>query len=152
MPSFATMLVRNGDRAQTMGHAELSDPSRSELPAGERRVVVLCAEPRLAQLLGYWLAPATTELTVAATGRQAAALLSNPAQSTVLITDRVLPPWPGLPTIPALKQSNPRLRVIVVTGRGGGPIGASGGLAGGADETLPRPLSRAAVLRCIVPA
>ena len=127
------------------------DQSRPELPAGGRRVVVLRAEPRLRQLLGYWLSAVTPELTVAATGWQAAALLSDSAQSTILITDRIVPPWPGLPPIPALKQANPRLRVVVVPGQDGGPSSAAGGLAGGADETLPRPLSRAAVLRCLAP-
>ncbi len=122
-------------------------------PLAECRVVVLCAEPRLRQLLSYWLAIATPDLTVASNGREAAALLADPGRSTAFITDRVLPPWPGLPPLPALKLANPRLRVIVVDERAGAPGHAPGTNAGGADDTLPRPLSRAAVLRSIaVPA
>lgn len=118
-------------------------------PLADCRVVVLCAEPRLRQLLSYWLSAATPDLTVAGNGRQAATLLADPRRSTVLITDRVVPPWPGLPPLPALKLANPHLRVVVVDERSGAPGHAPGATAGGADDTLPRPLSRAAVLRSI---
>lgn len=133
-----------------MPHAQ---PHEGEAaPLAGLRVVVLCAEPRLRQLLGYWLAHATQELTVAADGREAANLLADRARSTVLMTDRVVPPWPGLPPLPALKQANPRLRVVIVHGRTGAPGPSPDVLAGGADDALPRPLSRTAVLRSIAPA
>ncbi len=59
-------------------------------PLAECRVVVLCAEPRLRQLLSYWLAIATPDLTVASNGREAAALLADVLFNKALVSRTIV--------------------------------------------------------------
>lgn len=113
-------------------------------------MVILCSEDRLADLLGHWLAPTSLELRLAAHGREAAEIVAQTEGDLVLVTDRTVPPWPGLPPLPVLKQQHPGLRVVVI-GRIAGNAGQVVGLsASGADVTLTRPLTRQAVMRSIV--
>lgn len=113
-------------------------------------VVVLCAEERLRQLLEYWLGSMPIDVTIAAHGRAAAEVVAQHDRGVVLITDRTVPPWPGLPPLPALKQQNPSLRIVVIGGPTAGVVQAAGPSASGADVTMAQPLSRLAIRRSIL--
>jgi hypothetical protein len=78
---------------------------------------------------------------VAEDGYHAARLLQN--GSRWLVTDRVLPPWPGLDSLPTLRSERPHLRIAFVES---GNI-HDGILARvtGANVLLQRPLTRQAV-------
>lgn len=114
------------------------------------KVVVLCAEERLRQLLAYWLGSMPLDVTMVANGRVAADVLARHGGEAVLVTDRTLPPWPGLPPLPMLKQQNPLLRIVVIGGGAGGPVQAPGLSLSGADVTMTRPFSRLALRRSIL--
>ncbi|HRD76038.1 MAG TPA: hypothetical protein PK264_08865 [Hyphomicrobiaceae bacterium] len=65
----------------------------------------------------------------------------------MLITDRLLPPWPGLDTIFGLKQSISGLTIAYLSD--GAPDNRRLGLQAGADLILPNPLRRAHVLEAV---
>lgn len=130
----------------------LAGPSKSitAVPRHRPRVVVLCAEERLRQLLTYWLNSMPLDVTTATNGRSAADVLARHGGEVVLVTDRTLPPWPGLPPLPVLKQQNPSLRIVVIDGGAAGPMQAHGPSLSGADVTVTRPFSRLALRRSIL--
>jgi hypothetical protein len=65
----------------------------------------------------------------------------------LLITDRVLPPWPGLDTFRQLRAANPRLRIAFVdNGNADTWILAR---VTGATIRLPQPLTRRAVVESL---
>ena len=104
-------------------------------------IVILCAEEEVRDVLAFWLSSGTTRAVVAEDGYHAAKLLQNGCRW--LVTDRVLPPWPGLDTIIALRSHYPDLRIAFVE---------SGNLhdgilarVTGANVLLQRPLTRQAV-------
>lgn len=105
---------------------------------GTGDVAILCAEEAVRDVLAYWLASQSSNAVVAEDGYHAATLLENGCRW--LITDRVLPPWPGLDTFLNLRARYPQLRIAFVE---------SGNLhdgilarVTGANVLLPRPLSR----------
>jgi DNA-binding response OmpR family regulator len=65
----------------------------------------------------------------------------------LLITDRVLPPWPGLDTFRQLRSANPRLRVAFVDD--GSRTGVMLARITGATVVLTRPLSRRQVIEAL---
>jgi DNA-binding response OmpR family regulator len=75
--------------------------------------VVLCAEEHVRDIVAHWLDGAATRVHVAADGADADRALRDPTVH-LLVTDRVLPPWPGLSTFMQLRALNPRLRVAFV--------------------------------------
>lgn len=101
--------------------------------------VVLCAEESARDVIGYWLTTLPARVVVAADGSSANRHLYN-RHCRLLVTDRALPPWPGLNTFLELRSHNPGLRIAFID---------NGSLDSwilarvtGATHLLPRPLSR----------
>lgn len=110
-----------------------------ELPT----VVVLCAEEELRDVITYWFLSLPVRTFVTTDG-YAANVTLRAMGSGLLITDRVLPPWPGLDTFRGLQCANPYLRIAFVDG--GDRDGAMLARLTGANTVLSRPLSRQQVL------
>lgn len=105
-------------------------------------VVVLCNDEAARDALAYWLTGAGLRARVARNGREARYLLRP--LTRLLITDRVLPPWPGLDTIISLKHELADLKVAFIDD--GVPDTRMLMMSAGADIILARPLRRALVL------
>lgn len=105
-------------------------------------VVVLCNDEAARDALAYWLSGAGLRARVARNGREARDLLRP--LTRLLITDRLLPPWPGLDTIISLKHELASLKVAFIDD--GVPDTRALVLSAGADMILARPLRRALVL------
>ena len=108
--------------------------------------VILCADEEARDAIAHWFASLPGNATVADDGYHASRLLRDPA-NRLLITDRLLPPWPGLETFRTLRERNPELRIVFVE---------SGSLDDrilaritGATDFLPRPLTREALIRAL---
>lgn len=106
-------------------------------------VVVLCAEEVVRDAVGYWFSALPVRTFVASDGYEANRLLRNPS-CRLLITDRVLPPWPGLDTFLQLRADNAKLRIAFVDG--GGPDVCLLARVTGASVILPKPLTRQSVV------
>ena len=104
-------------------------------------IVILCADEEVRDVIAYWLSAKPGKAVVADDGYHAAKALQNGGRW--LVTDRVLPPWPGLDTFLTLRDRHPQLRIAFVES---GNI-HDGILARvtGASLLLPRPLTRQAV-------
>jgi DNA-binding response OmpR family regulator len=113
--------------------------SARELPT----VLVLCAEQELRHMLIYWLTSLSARTFAAADGYEANIILKA-MDSGLLITDRALPPWPGLDTFRQLQSVNARLRIALVDD--GSLDGTLVARVTGANIVLTRPLSRRQVL------
>jgi CheY-like chemotaxis protein len=106
-------------------------------------VVILCAQEEVRDVLAYWFRSLPVETTVADDGYQASRVLEN-AQAALLVTDRVIPPWPGLATFMGLRARFPKLRIAFVeNGNSADWILAR---VTGAGFLLSRPLTRQAVV------
>lgn len=105
--------------------------------------VVLSADEVVSERVAYWLNAAGIRASLARTGYEARSLIQDGA-TRLLITDRVLPPWPGLDTVIALKRAIPGLKVAYLGD--GVPDTRTLAISAGADLILPSPLRRADVL------
>lgn len=104
-------------------------------------IVVLCAEEEVRDVIAYWLASEPSKTLIAEDGYQAAKALDDGCRW--LVTDRVLPPWPGLDTFLTLRSQHPDLRIAFVESDN-----VHDGILAkvtGASVLLPRPLSRRAI-------
>jgi len=114
--------------------------------AGERgnasSIVILCAEETVRAAIAYWAVLLPVRTMVADDGYQANRELRNDA-CRLLVTDRVLPPWPGLDTFRQLRDRNPDLRIAFV--EGSSREDAALARVTGATAVLARPLRRQAV-------
>lgn len=106
-------------------------------------IVVLCADETARNALAYWLNSSGIRASIANSGYEARALLSM-AGARMLVTDRALPPWPGLDSISGLKHALAGLKVAVLDD--GVPDNAALARAVGADVILARPLRRSNVI------
>ncbi len=108
-------------------------------------IVILCAEEEVRDVMAYWLAGTAARAIVAEDGYHAAKLVENGCDW--LVTDRVLPPWPGLDTLLSLRNRHSQLRVAFVES---GNI-HDGILARvtGANVLLQRPLTRHGVTEAL---
>jgi DNA-binding NtrC family response regulator len=105
-------------------------------------VVIVCAEEEVRDVVAHWLTLNAMSVVVAADGYQASRALKR--GGGWLITDRVLPPWPGLDPFLDLRSRYPDLKIIFVEGANiHDTILAR---VTGANITLPRPLTRQAVV------
>jgi len=123
----------------------LNGPPAANHDAGD--IVILCAEEEVRDVIAYWLSSQPGKTVVAEDGYAAAKILQNGCRW--LVTDRVLPPWPGLDTFLTLRSRHPHLRIAYVEN---GNI-HDGILARvtGASVLLPRPLTRQAVSAALAP-
>src|SRR3546814_678370 len=78
-------------------------------------VVILCAEDAIRAAIAYWTASLPLRTIVASDGYQANRILRN-GDCRLLVTDRVLPPWPGLDTFRQMRERNTDLRIAFVEG------------------------------------
>jgi CheY-like chemotaxis protein len=109
-------------------------------------VVILCGEEEIRDVLAYWFQSLPVPTFVADDGYHANRIL-NERNCRLLITDRVLPPWPGLDTIRALRDHNPQMRVAFVE-NGNIHDRILAGIVGATDY-FPRPLSRQTVVNAL---
>lgn len=119
-----------------------ADGSTPDQPA---TVVVLSSEEALRDAVCYWLTSLSIPTIATADGYEANPVLKS--EAGLLITDRLLPPWPGLDTFRQLQAANPRLRVAYVDD--GSWDGAILARITGATIVLPRPLSRQRVVEAL---
>ena len=119
-----------------------SDPSRNGTPS----VVVLSSEEALRDAVAYWFRSLSIPTVATADGYEANRVLKD-GDAGLLITDRLLPPWPGLDTFRQLQSANPSLRIAYVDdGSWDGEILAR---IAGATVVLSRPLDRRRVLEAL---
>ena len=104
-------------------------------------IVVLCAEDEVRDVIAYWLASEPAKTLIAEDGYQAARALNDGCRW--LVTDRVLPPWPGLDTFLTLRSQHPDLRIAFV--ESGNVHDAILAKVTGANVLLPRPLTRRSI-------
>jgi len=109
-------------------------------------VVILCAEEEVRDVIAYWLASLPIGTVVAADGHDANEILHK-ADCELLITDRVLPPWPGLDTFRQLRSTNPRLRIAFIDN--GSVDTWILARVTGATIRLPRPLTRRSLVEAL---
>ncbi len=105
--------------------------------------VVLSTDAGVNERIAYWLSTARHATATARSGYAARSLIVE-GTTRLLVTDRLLPPWPGLDTIFSLKQSVARLKVAFLGD--GVPDNQRLALSAGADVILPYPLRRMHVL------
>lgn len=122
------------------------NPSADESPQTELApgddAVILCADEVLRDALAYWFASLPFGARVATDGYHANRLLKTGGWR-LLLTDRVLPPWPGLDTFRSLRARLPGLRIAFVD-RGSRDDLSLARLTGVTD-ILARPLTRQTV-------
>jgi DNA-binding response OmpR family regulator len=122
--------------------ARHTDPSNSR-PANREvcDIVILCAEEEVRDVIAYWVSSLPCKMIVAGDGYDAAEALQDGCRW--LVTDRVLPPWPGLNTFLTLRSEHPDLRIAYV--ENGNVDDRILARVTGASVLLPRPLTRQAV-------
>jgi len=111
--------------------------------------VVLCSNQASAGTVVYWLRKLGVSAAAASSGYQARELLQE-ATARLLITDRALPPWPGLDTLVALKQEFSALKVAVLDD--GVPESRALARSAGADIILARPLRKSNLIEACIKA
>ena len=109
-------------------------------------VVVLCLDEHYTATLAHWLRSAGVRVEIVESGRQAKQLL-HVGERWVLVTDRVLPPWPGLSRLASLKRSHKLLRIVAIDR--GDADSRYLALAAGADAVVSPPLRRNVAMRAI---
>ena len=109
-------------------------------------MVVLSSEEALRDAVAYWFRSLSIPTVATADGYEANRVLKD-GDAGLLITDRLLPPWPGLDTFRQLQSANPSLRIAYVDdGSWDGEILAR---IAGATVVLSRPLDRRRVLEAL---
>ena len=104
-------------------------------------IVVLCADEDLRDAIAYWLSSQAAKTVIADDGYHAAKVLQNGC--LWLVTDRVLPPWPGLDNFLSLRSTHPQLRIAFI--ENGNLDDRILARVTGASVLLRRPLSRKTV-------
>jgi DNA-binding NtrC family response regulator len=112
--------------------------------AGE--VVVLCGEEEIRDVIAYWFTSLPAPTIVAKDGHHANRILRE-RNCRLLVTDRVLPPWPGLDTFHTLRDDNPQLRVAYID-NGNIHDRILAGIVGATDH-FSRPLTRRSVIEAL---
>jgi DNA-binding NtrC family response regulator len=118
------------------------NPSARQVPS----VIVLSSEEALRDAVAYWFKALSIPTIATADGYEANRALKD-GGAGLLITDRLLPPWPGLDTFRQLQAANPALRVAYVDD--GSWDGAILARIAGATVVLPRPLDRRRVIQAL---
>jgi DNA-binding response OmpR family regulator len=116
---------------------------------GSQRILMLIADDDLREIASYWSEALGWTVDVASHGGHATKMLRNVGYRA-LVTDRFIPPWPGLDSIPKLKRRYPRVRIVVLLNRG--PIGTAAVLRlAGADAVIEPPVRQAALMDAVLP-
>jgi DNA-binding NtrC family response regulator len=110
-------------------------------------VVVVCADQEVRDVLTYWLSLNRFNAVVANDGYHAAKTLRGGCRW--LITDRVLPPWPGLDQFLDLRSRYPSLGIIYIENANVHDTILA--RVTGASVTLPRPLTRQELMDAFAP-
>jgi DNA-binding NtrC family response regulator len=113
---------------------------------GATGVVILCADEAARDAIAYWLTSSAAPTFVAGNGYDASRILQD-GRCEWLVTDRILPPWPGLDTFLVLRGRNPGLRIAFVDS--GNLHDWSLARVTGATALLQRPLTRKAVVAAL---
>lgn len=124
----------------------VAEPFATTRPNASGEVVILCGEQEVRDVIAYWFTSLPAPTTIADDGHHANRILREQT-CRLLVTDRVLPPWPGLDTFRTLRNHNPQLRIgYVDNGNIEDRI-----LAGvvGATDYFPRPLSRKTIVEAL---
>ena len=121
--------------------ADRKSAARHDGCAGD--VIILCAEEEVRDVIAYWLTSQPARTFVADDGYHAARIL-NDGPCRWLVTDRVLPPWPGLDAFLDLRADHPRLRIAFV--ENGNLHDGILARVTGATALLKRPLTRQTVI------
>lgn len=117
---------------------------KAALPHGNAgSVVILCAEETTRAAIAYWATLHPVQTVVADDGYHANRILRN-GDCRLLVTDRVLPPWPGLDTFRKLRERNPGLRIAFVEGTSRQDVSLA--RVTGVTDILARPLRRQVVV------
>ena len=127
--------------------AKQDDAARTRHGPGS--VVILCADETVRAAIAYWATLFPARTVVAEDGYQANRVL-RAEDCSLLVTDRILPPWPGLDTFHQLRERNPSLRIAFVEGTSREDVGLA--RVSGASIVLPRPLRRQVVADTIAEA
>jgi FixJ family two-component response regulator len=109
-------------------------------------IVVLCAAEETRDAIAHWCGALPTRTWVAEDGYHASDLLQDSPNPT-LVTDRVLPPWPGLDIFTLLRARNPGLRIAFV--ENGNVHDSILAKVTGATVFLTRPLTRSGVIEAL---
>jgi DNA-binding response OmpR family regulator len=124
-------------------------PIINRLADDPKKLIVLVANHDLRESASYWSHDLGFAVEVARNGGHAAKLLQEGAYQAI-ITDRFVPPWPGLASIPRLKRLYPSTRLVVLLKRG--PVGIGSMLrVAGADAVLEPPVRQAALMTALLP-
>ncbi|MFM9850351.1 MAG: hypothetical protein ACKVP3_24750 [Hyphomicrobiaceae bacterium] len=108
---------------------------------GDEQIVVLCYDSRVRHFVATWLIQSGQSVRIARDVSDAyRALSSSASKSRALIIDQVSPTWPGNPSIRALKESMPLLKVVLI--QQFSADGTNLDAAVSADVSLERPLDR----------
>ncbi len=116
---------------------------------GPKKIIVLVANHDLRESASYWSHDLGFTVDVAKNGTHAAKLLQEGAYQA-FVTDRFVPPWPGLASIPRFKRLYPSTRLVVLLKRGPTGIGSMLRVAG-ADAVLEPPVRQAALMTALLP-
>jgi DNA-binding response OmpR family regulator len=138
---------RGGDHFGCMSAIQESDGNgsgRSNHDAGA--IVILCAQEHVRDVIAYWLSREPARVLVAEDGYQAAKAVDGGCNW--LVTDRVLPPWPGLDTFTTLRYRHPKLRIAYVENND--PQEGILARATGANVLLRQPLDRRTVSKALL--
>ena len=120
--------------------------SRGDIADGVGDVVILCAEEEVRDVIAYWFTTLPTRTFIADDGYHATRLLEE-GERRWLVTDRILPPWPGLATFLQLRHRYPNLHIAFIeNGNFQDRILAR---VAGATVLLQRPLTRKAVIEAL---
>ena len=142
VPECTTLIAVCRNRTAPMRTLDRHDHEMQEGP----NVVVLCRDVHYATTLAHWLRAAGVRVEIVETGRQAKQLLHT-GERWVLVTDRVLPPWPGLSRLASLKRSHKLLRIVAIDRNDADSRYVA--LAAGADSVISPPLRRNVAMRAI---
>jgi DNA-binding response OmpR family regulator len=112
------------------------------------KLLVLVGDEDLREAIRYWSTDVGLSVDAVGSGSHATRQLRK-YEYRAFVTDRVIPPWPGLHSLPKLKRVFPHLRIIVLLRRG--PIGTSSLLRlAGADEVIEGPMRRATLMSALL--
>ena len=118
------------------------DTLHHPVPGHQPEAVVLCDGEDVRDLMAYWLTTLSVSPAVNISGDAANRVLQAPA-CRLMVTDRIMPLWPGLATFLQLRLANPSLRIAFIDN--GNLHSSILARVAGATDVLSRPLTRKAL-------